>query len=285
MPPSQGGQPLPEPPSPYLDSSQANALPAGPFGSQPPTLLGASASAGPSGINSQTASLGGNTKQQSFGMPSTAKGQAQPSQPSRIQFGQKAGQAAHNPFGASSSQTQANPFQVNAVQPNPFGQASSQSGRLQFGTKAGQPAATQFGPSNSRQDTVPAFGSQSKPAKAFNSTEDPFGRQKAVQPAAAQQQAAPGFASNPFAQQQHQPAAPSNPFAQQQQALPGTPAPFGALGGPQNGMSQSLQGAQFQTPAVQQRPAFAGGIAASLQAPSIGRQHCDYDWHDSTGLV
>lgn len=279
-PPSQGGPPLPEPPSPYLNPSQpghaANptsgsfGAPVAPIGAHPgPTTFGMTAQAAP-------ASAG--AVQQAFGVPHQTPAQPPPSQSGRIQFGQKAGQAAANPFG-SGLQGQATSSQQNSAPANPFGQGSGQPGRLQFGARAGQPAAPQAGSSRGSQGAAAPFGSQSKPVKPFNSTDDPFGRQKPEpsQPGQTQQPAGQMPAVNPFAHQQQQQSAMSgfnaNPFAQQQQP-PATPAPFGASGGPQAVQSQPSPGLEFQTPAVQQRPAFGGGVAASLQTPSPGRsQH------------
>ncbi|KAL0018263.1 hypothetical protein WJX79_004772 [Trebouxia sp. C0005] len=211
--PSAGGPPLPEPASPYVLSALPGAfgsaaapapsgapsqlVPSGPFAHAQPNPFGGAGSFGPSG-------------QQPFGVPAQPQmpPPAQPSQPGRIQFGQKAGQPASNPFAGGSSQP-------------------------------GQP-----------------FGSQSRPSQPFrtpfNSTQDPFGRQKSGQ-----------------AQQAAQQSPSSNPFNNQQQ-LPATPAPFGAFGGPQSGLSQPPFGQSFQTPAVQQRPAFAGGITISPQTPMPG---------------
>lgn len=286
-PPSQGGPPLPEPPSPYLNPSQPGpaatstpssfGAPAAPFGANPgPTSFGVTAQAAPASAGSV---------QQAFGVPNHTSAQPPPSQSGRIQFGQKAGQAAANPFG-SGVQGQATSFQQTSAPANPFGQSSGQPGRLQFGARAGQPAAPQAAPqagsSRSNPGAAAPFGSQSKPVKPFNSTEDPFGRQKPEpsQPGQVQQPALQMPAANPFAQPQQQQHLAmngfnSNPFAQQQQQQPpATPAPFGAFGGPQAVQSQPSPGLEFQTPAVQQRPAFGGGVAASLQTPSLGRsQH------------
>lgn len=270
--PSQGGQPLPEPPSPYLNPLQHRATASstsGSFGTQPVAPFGANLGAGPFGMTPEAAPA--TDLPQSFGVPNHAPAQAQPSQSGRIQFGQKAGQAPSNPCG-SSSQGLSTSFQSASAPANPFGQGGSQSGKLQFGARAGQPAVAQFG-SSSRQGAAAPFGSQSKPVKPFNSTDDPFGRQK---PGQAQQLAAQVPAPNPVAQQQQQSAGNgfnSNPFAQPQQP-PATPAAFGAVGGPQAGQSQASQGLEFQTPSVQQRPAFGGGVAASPQTPSPGRHEC-----------
>ena len=222
--------------------------------------------------------FGGSALQQPFGIPTQPQmpPQTQPVPQGRIQFGQKASQAGSNPFGGSSLESgtiqfgsnagQANPhsFGQNAVQPtpNPFGQSGVQPGRLQFGSKAGQPAAAQFGPAGNSSFGGQPFGPQSNSSqpfrKPFNSTDDPFGRQKPGQAAYAQQ------SSN------------SNPFGDQQQP-PATPETFSAFGGPQNGQpSQSGIGKGFQTPAVQQRPAFAGGVAASLQTPVQGETIYSY---------
>lgn len=269
-PPSQGGPPLPEPASPYLNPSQPGTTPsstAGPFG--------VSSGPAPFGMAAEAAPASANALQQPFRTPNLAPAQSQPSQSGRIQFGQKAGQSASNPFG-SSIQGQSTSFQPTPAPSNPFGQRS-QSGRLQFGARAGQPAAAQVGSAISSQGAAAPFGTQSKPVKPFDSTDDPFGRQKPSQPGQGQQPAAQASATHPFAQQlqqQQQPSAinglKSNPFAQQP---PATPAAFGAFGGPQAGQSQPSTGPDFQTPAVQQRPAFGGGVAASLQSPFPGRQH------------
>ncbi|KAL0037575.1 hypothetical protein WJX77_003393 [Trebouxia sp. C0004] len=249
--PSAGGPPLAEPTSPYVISALPGAsgsaailapsgapsqlVPSGPFAHAQPGSFGGAGSFGP-------------TAQQPFGVPAQPQvpPPAQPSQPGRIQFGQKAGQPASNPFGRGSSQPGRGQSGPNAVQSNqnPFGQSATQPRRLQFGARAGQPAAAQFGTS---QPAEQPFGFQSKPSqpfrKPFNSTEDPFGRQKS------------GQAQGPAQQSPS-----SNPFSNQQ-LLPTTPAVFGAFGGP----SQPSFGQSFQTPAVQQRPAFAGGIAISPQ--------------------
>ena len=268
-PPSQGGPPLLEPASPYLNPSQPRTTPsstAGPFG--------VSSGPAPFGMAVEAAPASANALQQPFGTPNLAPAQSQPSPSGRIQFGQKAGQSASNPFG-SSIQGQSTSFQPAPAPSNLFGQGS-QSGRLQFGARAGQPAAAQVGSAISSQGAAAPFGTQSKPVKPFDSTDDPFGRQKPSQPGQGQQPAAQASATHPFAQQlqQQQPSAMSdlnsNPFAQQP---PATPAAFGAFGGPQAGQSQPSTGLDFQTPAVQQRPAFGGGVAASLQSPSPGRQH------------
>lgn len=282
-PPSQGGPPLPEPPSPYLNPSQpgpaANPTP-GSFGA-PVAPFGAHAGPISFGMTAQAAPATASVSQQAFGVPNHTPAPPQPSQPGRIQFGQKAGQAPANPFG-SSIQAHATSFQQNSAPANPFGQGTGQPGRLQFGARAGQPAAPQAGSSRGSQGAAAPFGSQSKPVKPFNSTEDPFGRQKPgpSQPGQVQQPAAQMPAANPFAQQQQQQSAMNglntNPFAQQQQQqqAPATPAPFGAFGGPQAVQSQPSAGLEFQTPAVQQRPAFGGGVAASLQTPSPGISQC-----------
>ena len=266
--PSNGGQPVPEPPSPYSNPAQPNSSSIPAFGPHSATAVGATPGAGPFGMTS--------TPQQPFVMLTPPPAQPQPSQAGRIQFGQKAVQAIPNPFGSSNDQRQANAFQPGAAQQNPFGQGGNQPGHLQFGSKAGQAAAAPFGPDSHRQSAAPLpFGSQSKPVKPFNSTEDPFGRQKPGQSGQAQQQAAP--TSTPFAQAQ-QPAASGpnlNPFAQnhqqQQRQMPATPA-APAAPGPFGGLQAHGTGADFQTPAVQQRPAFAGGVAVSLQSPSPGKQ-------------
>ncbi|KAL3138847.1 hypothetical protein ABBQ32_005679 [Trebouxia sp. C0010 RCD-2024] len=274
-PPSQGGHPLPEPTSPYLNPTQPSAAASptpGSFGAQPVGPFPPSLEAAPFGMTTQAAPVSALAGQQQFGVAGHPPAQPQPAQAGRIQFGQKAGQASPNPFGSSShghppsfqtSSAQANPFA------NPFGLGSSQPGRLQFGSRAGQPAAANFGNSSSQGAAAPS-SSQSKPVTPFNSTADPFGRQK---PGQAQQSAAQvPLNPNAFAQQQQQQSAGngcnSNPFGQQQP--PATPAGFGAFGGPQAFQSQPSQGLEFQTPAVQQRPAFGGGVAASLQTPSPG---------------
>ena len=281
-PPSQGGQPLPEPPSPYLNPSQRNAAapPAlSSFGAQPSIPFPPTLGAAPFGVAPQPAPVGAPAGQQQFGLLGQAPAQPQATQAGRIQFGQKASQASSNPFG-SSSQGQANSFQTSSASANPvanpFGQGSSQSGRLQFGTKAGQPAATHLRNSSSQGFAAPSGSQSFKPVTPFNSTADPFGRQK---PGQAQQPAAQVPSNpNPFAQQQQQQQQSAgngfnfNPFGQQQQP-PATPAAFGG----QAFQSQPSQGLEFQTPAVQQRPAFGGGVAASLQTPSPGRHnalHC-----------
>ena len=281
-PPSQGGPTLPEPASPYLNPSQPGiAAPStvGAFGPPAVAPFEVQSGPGPFGMTAAAGPATASTLQQPFGVPSHGPAQPQPSQSGRIQFGQKAGQAAANPFG-SRNQGQSTSFQPTAAPANLFGQGSSQSSRLQFGARAGQPAAAQAGSSRGIQGGAAPFGSQSKPVKPFNSTEDPFGRQKPGQPGQAQQLAAQAPAANPFAQQQPQQQPQqssamtgfnSNPFAQQQQPPP-TPAAFGIFGGPQAGQSQPSPGLEFQTPAVQQRPAFGGGVAASLQTPSPGRQ-------------
>ena len=286
VPPSQAGQPLPEPASPYLDSPYPSTASFSSSTANPAAGYGAAPVAGSFGMTNQAAPFGADAMQPPFGMSNQASAQPQLSQPGRIQFGHKAGQAASNLFGSSSSQAHGKPAQMAATQPNPFGQGSSQSGRLQFGSKAGQPAAPQFGPASSRQGAAPPpLGSQGKPVKPFNSTDDPFGRQKSGQPDLSHQQSASSSAHNPFAQQQRQPAAigfSSQPFGQQQQQVPATPAAFGASGGPKPGQPQASHGTEFQTPAVQQRPAFAGGVAASLQTPSPGRLQqiaCDQSCH------
>lgn len=272
-PPSQGGQPLPDPPSPYLNPSQppAAAFPtSGALAPQPAAPFAPGHGSAPFGMTTGAAPASAPAPQQQFMATTHAPVQPQPSQSGRIQFGQKAGQPNPNPF-ASSSQGHSTSFQTSSAPANPFGQGSGQPGRLQFGARAGQPAAAHFGNSSSQGSAAP-LGSQAKPVTRFDSTADPFGRQK---PGQAQQSAAQVPASNPFAQQQQQPAgngfnSNSNLFAQQQP--PVTPAAFGAFGGPQTLQAQLSQGLQFQTPAVQQRPAFGGGIAASLQTPSPGRQ-------------
>ena len=285
-PPLQGGPRLPEPISPYLNPSQpgtAASSTVGSFGPQPVAPFGVTSGPAPFGMAAEAAPASANALQQPFGTPNLAPAPPQSSQSGRIQFGQKAGQAAPNPFG-SSIQGQSNSIQPTSAPANPFGQGS-QSGRLQFGARAGQPAAAQVGSSRSSQGAAAPFGAHSKSVKPFNSTDDPFGRQKPGQPGQGQQPAAQASTANPFApqqlqQQQQQPSAlngfNSNPFAQQQQQQqqpPATPAAFGAFGGPQAGQSQPSLGPEFQTPAVQQRPAFGGGVAASLQTPSPGRQH------------
>ena len=230
---------------PAPSGAPSQLVPSGPFAHAQPGPFGGAGSFGP-------------TAQQPFGMPAQPQmpPPAQPSQPGRIQFGQKAGQPASNPFGGGSNQPggRSNIGQSNQ---NPFGQPTSQPGRLQFGARAGQPAAARFGTS---QPAGQPFGFQSKPSqpfrKPFNSTEDPFGRQKSGQ-----------------AQQPAQQSTNSNPFSNQQQ-LPMTPAPFGAFGGPQGGPSQPPFGQSFETPAVQQRPAFAGGIAIAPQTPVPGVCEC-----------
>ena len=281
-PPSQGGPPLPEPASPYLNPSQPGTAPPtteGSFGPPPVAPFGVNSGPAPFGMAAGAAPASANALQQPFRTANLAPAQPLSSHSGRIQFGQKAGQAASNPVG-SSSQGQSTSFQPTSAAANPFGQGSSQSGRLQFGARAGQPAAAQAGSSRSSQGAAAPFGSQSKPVKPFDSTDDPFGRQKPGQPGQAQQPIAQPPSSNSFAQQQlqqqhlQQPSAmngfSSNLFAQQQP--PATPAPFGAYGGPQAGQSQPSPCPEFQTPAVQQRPAFGGGVAASLQTPSPGRQ-------------
>ncbi len=227
-----------------MPGAPAQLMPSGPFAHAQLGSFGGAGSFGPS-------------VQQPFGMPAQPQmpPPAPPGQPGRIQFGQKAGQPASNPFGGGSSQPGRGQFGPNAGQSSqsPFGQTASQPGRLQFGARAGQPAAAQFGTS---QSTGQPFGFQSKPSqpfrKPFNSTEDPFGRQRSGQ-----------------AQQSAQQSSSSNPFSNQQQ-MPATPAPFGAFGGRQSGTSQPPFGQSFQTPAVQQRPAFAGGIAMSPPTPLPG---------------
>ena len=261
VPPSEGGPPLPEPFSPYvsLQKSQpfaaaampapfgghAGPAPSGQFGGvQPGPFGGAGASGGPTG-------------QQPFGAPAhpQAPPPEQSGQPGRIQFGQKASQPTSNPFGQAVRPFCNVQFGHNTGQshPNPFGQPVSQPGRLQFGTRAG-PAAAQVGFGHSAGQP---FGMQSNPSqpfrKPFDSSEDPFGRQKFGQ-----------------AQQPAQQSSSSSPSSSQQQ-LPATPAAFGK---PQTVQSQSLHGQGFQTPAVQQRPAFGGGLAASLQTPMPGMSSC-----------
>lgn len=279
-PPSQGGNPLPEPASPYLNPAQPSATASPTLSSFGPQLVGPfppKPGAAPFGMTTEAAPASALAGQQQFGVASHPPAQSQPTQAGRIQFGQKAGQASSNPFGSSTqghppsfqtSSAPANPFA------NPFGQGSSQPGRLQFGGRAGQPAAAHFGSSSSQGAAAPS-GSQSKPMTPFNSTADPFGRQKpgqAQQPAA---QAPPNPSAFSQQQQQQQSAGNgfnSNPFGQHQP--PATPAAFGAFGGPQGFQSQPSQGLEFHTPTVQQRPAFGGGVAASLQTPSPGWQQC-----------
>ena len=187
----------------------------------------------------------------------------QPTQLGRIQFGQKANQPGPNPFGTSNPAGRTN-FGPNAGQavPNPFGPNLAQPGRLQFGSRAGQPAAAQNGLSNTTAGQPFASHSVSSQPfrKPFDSSEDPFGRQ------------------NPVAANLMQPVAPQNSsshaWADQQQP-PATPAPFGGFHRQQSGQSQLASGHGFQTPAIQQRPAFGGGVAAALQTPTPGKNECE----------
>lgn len=181
---------------------------------------------------------------------------ATPAQPAQNPFGQ-----TKNPFGKAQTPLgqASNPFGGNAAaSAQPFVQAvvqqqAQQSGRIRFGQKA-------KGMSQQNLAQNP-FQSASQP------TGDPFGRPRpaqAMQPA--QQNGMPVQAQNPFGQlQQQQP--------QQQQLPPGTPAPFAAFNGAHNLQNQSGFGAAtaagFETPAAQ-RPAFGGGVAASLQTPAEG---------------
>jgi len=248
---------LAEPLSPYVDPPQSA------FGAAAMAVPFGAPQAGPFGGSAERPAV-----QQPFGTPHQAQmpPTAQPSQPGRVQFGQKASQPASNSFGGSSNQLDRGQFGPNAGQAhansfgqnaghanaNPFGQNASQPGRLQFGARAGQPAAPQFGSAGNSQSAGQPFASQASSnqpfRKPFNSTEDPFGRQK---PGQAQQPAQQSSSSNHFGNQQ---------------PPPGTPAPFG---GPNKGQAAFGQG--FQTPAIQQRPAFGGGIAASPQAPEPGQ--------------